>query len=513
MILPMLTKLRRSRLEQLLWNEVNGIRGYLLAGLGALFASILAYLIHEQLPHANLSLVFLTTVLVIAAKTGLSPAIFSAILGFFSFNFFFTPPFHTLTVDEQSDMATLFFFIIMATLTANLGARMRSHVANTREAHARNEQLLEFSRTMAAAATDEQIISALLNNLHGLSQTTLVLVLFDDKKNWRYYVGKHAPSNEETITLTDWLEKGATSMALPSDWSSLPLYTRHGNLGHLLWRHVGDGVKESAFRHLASSLCNQAVVALERTCLVDDLEHAKIESETERLRSALLSSVSHDLRTPLASIIGSTDSLLHYGDSFSIEDRRILLQTINNEAERLNRYIQNLLDMTRLGHGTITLKRDWIELHDVLASAIQRLKGNEHHFDIHLPEDLPLLYVHGTLLEQALVNIIDNSIRFSPAGKSVLIDAGVESHTLTIRICDEGPGIAPEERDKVFDMFYSVSRGDGQNDGTGLGLAISQGMIGAHGGDIEIAENADKGKGTCMIIHLPVTDKMEPTEH
>jgi two-component system sensor histidine kinase KdpD len=255
---------------------------------------------------------------------------------------------------------------------------------------------------------------------------------------------------------------------------------------------------------------SQLAMALERTRLVAELSATRLSEENERLRSALLSSVSHDLRTPLASIIGSASSLRDLSPQLSAENKRELLDSILSESERLNRYIQNLLDMTRLGHGSLKIERDWISLDDLVAAALRRLGPSLEGVEIQRdwPDDLPLLFVHPALIEQALVNVIDNAARFSPPGGQVGIQARHDTagQQLEIRVTDQGPGIAPELREKVFDMFVTDSEGDRSRHGSGLGLAISRGMLGAHGGSID-AQLGPAGIGTTIVMHLPL-----PTE-
>ena len=228
--------------------------------------------------------------------------------------------------------------------------------------------------------------------------------------------------------------------------------------------------------------------------------------------------MSHDLRTPLAAIIGSATSLLEYGEAFSPEDRRDLLSTVANEAQHLDRHIQNLLDMTRLGQGTLQLKRDWVDLRDLIAGALARLTevlaGLE--VEVAISPEVPLLWVHGTLIEQALVNLLDNAAKFSPPGGRIAIQAEPRDQELVIDLCDQGPGIPAEERERIFDMFYSVSRGDRHDrGGSGLGLAICRGLMAARGGWFE-ALPGEAGWGTRMRLRLPlvnaeVTPKPEGT--
>jgi two-component system sensor histidine kinase KdpD len=217
----------------------------------------------------------------------------------------------------------------------------------------------------------------------------------------------------------------------------------------------------------------------------------------------------------LASIIGAATSLLEYGESFSSEDRRELLQTVVEESQRLDRHIQNLLDMTRIGKGGLKLRRDWIDLHDMVSSALSRLRGElkDIQVDVVMSPQLPLVWVHGVLIEQALVNLLDNAIRFSPGGGRVSIFARASGDTIEIDVCDQGPGIPESEREVIFDMFYTARQGDrGKNQGTGLGLTICRGMIGAHQGSIT-ALPGPEGCGTCMRIILPLGEKDEIEAH
>ncbi|MGA7437483.1 MAG: ATP-binding protein, partial [Luteibacter sp.] len=257
-------------------------------------------------------------------------------------------------------------------------------------------------------------------------------------------------------------------------------------------------------RSLALAMVEDMAQALERARLAAELESARVQGETERLRSALLSSVSHDLRSPLASMIGSAGTLLSYDAQLPAGERHELLEAILGEGQRLDRYIQNLLDMTRLGHGTLKLNRDWVDAGEIVAAAVSRLRKlfPETRVDMHLPHETVLLHVHPALIEQALFNILENAARFSPPGEPVRVIVRTEAGRLLIDVADRGPGIPEEERSQIFDMFYSVSRGDRGKQGTGLGLAICRGMVGAHGGSVEALPHA--GQGTTIRVSLPL---------
>jgi two-component system sensor histidine kinase KdpD len=202
---------------------------------------------------------------------------------------------------------------------------------------------------------------------------------------------------------------------------------------------------------------------------------------------------------------GSIDSLLALGEQIPLADRRELLEGTRDEAERLDRYIQNLLDMTRLGHGGLKLARDWVAPADIVASAVQRLRPvlAALQVEVEVPRELPLLYVHAALIEQALVNVLENAARFSPVQGRLRVAIECDEQELRFSVSDQGPGIPEHERSKIFDMFYTAARGDRGGQGTGLGLAICQGMLGAHGGRVSVADGLD-GQGASLVLHLPL---------
>jgi len=243
-----------------------------------------------------------------------------------------------------------------------------------------------------------------------------------------------------------------------------------------------------------------------RVRLAAALEGERLQVERERLRSALLSSVSHDLRTPLAAMIGAADTLALYGDGMDDADRRTLVDTIREEGVRLERFIRNLLDMTRVGQG-ISPKRDWIGVDELIGAALGRLQRSrpQAHVDVHVASDVGPIWVQPALVEQALFNVLDNAAGFSPEHAPIVVDARLvdAGSTLRIDVTDRGPGIPTEERERVFDFFYSVARGDREREGTGLGLAICRGMIVAHGGTV-IALAPEQGPGTTLRISLPL---------
>lgn len=472
------------------------------AAIAAVAAAVAVGFLLRRMPLANLSLVFLTGAMVVAARWGLGPSLFASVLSFVAFNFFFTPPYFTLRVASEGDVATLLFFLAMAALTGSLAARMRREMVSKEAALARVSELHAFSRRMAAAASTQDVLDVLCERLEGILHVRVAALAVEARGEspvWSSNASRLPPVLLQTARAA--LQDDTVQRA--GSWRLSQMSTPHGVAGLVAIE------EESPIRgddDVVRALCDQAAVAIERTQLVADLAKARVQAETEQLRSALLASVSHDLRTPLASIIGSTSSLLDYGEAFSARDRRELLQTVLEESQRLDRYVQNLLDMTRLAGGAVALRRDWVDLNDLVASALQRLRPalSEHPVEVQIDADAALLFVHGVLLEQVLVNLLENAVEHSPFGSRILVEGHLRGDRVVIDVIDEGSGVADGERERIFDMFYSVSDAGRPRGGTGLGLSICRGLVGAHGGSIQ-ALPGPGGVGTRMHITLPRT--------
>jgi two-component system sensor histidine kinase KdpD len=258
-------------------------------------------------------------------------------------------------------------------------------------------------------------------------------------------------------------------------------------------------------RRLFDALSDQVALAIERIHLSDDMDRARLAAETERLRSALLTSISHDLRTPLASILGSATTLGNQNQHLDESGRAELLRTIQEEAERLNRFIANLLDMTRLESGAIEPGLDFVDLGDIVGSAVQRASGVlvRHQIRVDLPADLPMLKLDPVLFEQVLFNLLDNAAKYAPAGSKIEVSAGRDGNLIRLDVADEGDGIPPDDLERIFDKFYRVQAVDRKRAGTGLGLAICRGFVEAMGGTIRASNRTDR-RGALLTITLPV---------
>ena len=484
---------------------------YALAVVATVIAAALAWAVASVLPLPNISLVFLAAVLLVAVRSSLGPSLMCAALSFLTYDFLFIPPKFSFAIQREEDVLTLLFFLLMAALTGNLAARQRRQLQALRDTQEETSELLDLSRKLTAATDRQAVISAAAHHLEGWSDLDLCLVNRDGQGGWKVETGGPLTFTEAERAAADWAWQhdqpaGKGTGTLPfGRWWWWPLSGEEGPLG-LLGVSAKPGMELSGQRRrLLTALSQPLAQALARAQLAQELESARLHGETEQLRSALLASVSHDLRTPLTSMRGSIDSLLALGEAIPLEDRRELLEGTRDEAERLDRYIQNLLDMTRLGHGALKLARDWVSPGDIVGSALGRLRAVLAPLQVRIdvPSELPLLYVHAALIEQALVNVLENAARFSPAQGHLHVSAGVSDNQLFFAVADEGPGIPEDERAKIFDMFYTAARGDRGGQGTGLGLAICQGMVGAHGGHISVADGIG-GRGTCITLFLPL---------
>jgi two-component system sensor histidine kinase KdpD len=499
--------------------DENSPRDYVLSILAVVGAGIAAAIAEYFIPLESLSIIFVLPVLVSAIRFGLWPSVVAGLLGFSVYKFFFNEPRFTFAISSTEDFFTLLFFFVVAMLTGNVAARTREQAEASRQTARRTAKLYDFSRRIAAAASRDDVLWAVVHHVAATLQCRS-LVLLPDADTLAIAAG-YPPEDHLTDAATaasSWAWRhgkpaGWRSDTLPnSEWLFMPLRTATGPIGLLgVAFDDTDASLNPEQRRLLDAVSDQAAVAIERTNLASSIEGARIMAETEQLRSALLSSISHDLRTPLVSIIGSATSLVTFGESLSESNRRELLETVLEEAERLNRFVQNLLDMTRIGYGALEPKRDWVDIRDIVASAVERLKHTfaAYHVVADFKPGIPLLYIDPILIEQVMVNVLDNAAKYSPHGETIQIRGFEREGKAIIQVVDKGPGIPERERELVFDMFYRVKAGDNRIAGTGLGLAICRGLMQAHGGSI-VALPGDYGEGTCIELSLPIGDPPEP---
>ena len=498
-----------KRAVALPWKDYTFALAMATAALGAAFFGDIA------LQLSNLALIFMAAVLAAGARGGLGPSLLVSLISFVAYAYFFKEPRYTLQIVNTQDIFEFAAFLAAAVVTGQYTATVRRQVQATKHSARRTANLYDFSRKIAGAAVIDDVLWAVVHHVASTIQGR-ALVLMRKDTGLEIVAGYPPEDQLDTVSAAaaNWAwnhgkTAGRGSGTLPgAEWLFLPLRTARGPVGVMGVAMAGkDKLLSSEQTRLLDALAGQAAVAIERTTLVSDIEQARLLTETERLRSALLSSISHDLRTPLVAITGSVTSLLSYWPTFGSETREELLLTIQDEAERLNRFVQNLLDMTRLGSGALQPRLDWVDVQDIIGSALERLKKQivTRPLDIQIDAGLPLLHLDFALIEQVMINILDNACKYSPAGSRITIRARLEGRRLLVSVTDQGPGIPEDERDRVFDMFYRVKTTGQQTVGTGLGLAICRGIVEAHGGTVA-ASTGGLGHGTEITVGLPVSE-------
>lgn len=485
---------------------------YAFATLTTAIAFGLAFVADRYISIANLSLIFLTAVMAVAVRTRMIVAVYTAALCFLGYNFFFTPPRYTFAMADVDDVLTVGLFLIVALVCSRLATQLAHRVESLRAAQARARTLLRLGQRLAACTDAKSIYEVGAEAMTQALNAGVAILVREGEDTWRAVASSppNLPLTATDLEAADWSERHAEPAGRFADalreancWI-VPLGAETSRPGVAALRFDPEGGDpDYGQRDLALAMAQDIGLSMERARLAEALEQARVQGETERLRSALLSSVSHDLRSPLVSMIGAAGTLAAYEEHLPREERRQLMEAILEEGQRLDRYIQNLLDMTRLGHGTLQLNRDWVDAAELVLAAISRLRRLFPKLCIEtaLPTDTVLLYVHPALIEQALFNILENAAHFSPQDAPVRVDVVASEREVVVEVTDRGPGIPEEERSRIFDTFYSVSRGDRGTKGTGLGLSICRGMIGAHGGQVEALPGS--GGGTTIRVTLP----------
>jgi two-component system sensor histidine kinase KdpD len=478
-------------------------------------------ILHQTLGVGSIALVFLTAVLISAVAYGLWPALFACFISVLAYNFFFLPPLYTFTIADPENVVALFFFAITAVIASNLTARVRAQAITARQRARTTEELYQFSRKLAGAANLDDLLWATVHQI-ALMLKVRVVILLPDGEGVAVRAGFPPEDSLDAADVAaarwSWEKNHAAGRGadtLPgAKRLFMPMQTGRGAVGVIGIDRDEPGPILTPDQHrLLDALADQAALAIERVNLVEDVDRARLVAETDRLRAALLTSISHDLRTPLSSILGSATSLTTQGEALDRATRLDLIRTIQEEAERLNRFIGNLLDMTRIESGSMQLRTGPVELSDVIGSALRRAGKilAAHQTNVRLEPGLPMLDLDDVLFEQVLFNLLDNAAKYAPAGSLVTLTAWRQDGHVCLQVMDEGPGIPPADLEQVFDKFYRAGGADRRRAGTGLGLAICRGFVEAMHGTITAANRTNRS-GAVFTITLPVpvnADRME----
>jgi two-component system sensor histidine kinase KdpD len=463
-----------------------------------------------QLP--DIAMLYLAVIMIAAARYGRGSSLLASVLSVASYDFFFTEPRLDFSVSDVKLVLTFATMFGVGLFISGLTLRIRRQEREAREREERTAGLYALSRDIGTALDEVTLAAVIARQASDVFRCGAALVVPSDPDGVRLLgANGDAPFDAAEQAVARWSLEHDRPSGLGTDTlpgarvTCLPLSSAGKVLGVLLLSSAHATSALSRDRHFREAFVRQSAMALERTRLAEDAKSATLRARTEEMRSSLLSAVSHDLRTPLAAITGAATTLRDQIAPVTEAQRADLVDSICEEAVRLERLVSNLLDMTRLESGSVRVKHEWVPLEELVVSAIARLEiplaGRSVSIDF--PDDLPLLALDPVLVEQVFVNLLENASKYTPAGSAIEVWARCDLERVTIEVRDRGPGITPGDEGRIFEKFY---RGPGTNRvGVGLGLAICKGIVQAHGG--EITARRRDGGGTVFSIELPVTEE------
>jgi two-component system sensor histidine kinase KdpD len=492
---------------------------YLIATILTAIATAVGYFFDQQIDLPNISMIFIPVVLYSAIRHGLWPSLWATLLSTLAYNFFFLQPLYTFTIEDPQNVVALFFLLLVAIIASQLATQSRAQAEAARRQAASTAALYGFSRKIAGIGSMDDLLWAVAHQIALMLKTHVVLLL-PEGGDLQVRVG-YPPEDEldeADLAAAKWSwshgqPAGRSSDTLPgAKRLFLPLRTERGLIGVMGLDRPNEGTLLSPDeRRLLDALADQAAVAIERITLAVGVDEAKVTGETERLRSALLTSISHDLKTPLASIIGSITSLRKFWSTFEESTRDELLTTVQDEAERLTRFVGNVLDMTRLEAKSVTpqlFPADVAEMLGIVAGDVKRALPLLR-LSVEAPANLPAALIDAHLFRQVMFNLLDNAAKYAPAESAVKIAARATAQGIAVEVLDEGPGIPPGDLERVFDKFFRIQVGDRRRAGTGLGLSICKGFVEAMDGTI-VAENRTDRPGALFRVTLKAAPPTTP---
>jgi two-component system, OmpR family, sensor histidine kinase KdpD len=470
-------------------------------------------LLERWLPPVNFATIFLLPVLICAARFGLGPAIVAALLSFLAEDYFFIEPRYSITISQPHEFITLIVALLVAVVTGMLASRLRDHSRAMRQRAQTAQSLFEFSRKVSGAGELDEVLWTAATHAQKTLEIRSVAFLIPEGSDLAIRaawppIDRLDPG--ETVAARWALEKnepaGWRTGTLPNvRFQFRPLATSRGVVAVAgVEPRLPDEPFDAQQERTLTAILEQAAIAIDRSLLVKESVKTAALEENERLRTTLLASLSHDLRTPLASITGAVTSLQQLGDKMGEADRADLLKSIEEEAGRLARFVGNLLEMSRIESGALHPRRDHVDVAEVVRATLARCKKAFPSWrpTISLSPDLPTIRGDVNLLGQVLFNLLDNAQKYGADG-NVTVHARRDGETLVLTVTDEGPGIKPADLERVFEKFYRGGRPDGRKAGTGLGLSICKGLVEAMGGTIAAQSPAIKKRGTRMVLRFP----------
>ena len=487
--------------------------GYAAAVGVSAFATALAWALFGRFEATNLVMVYLLGVLGVAYRYGRGPAVTTSVLSVALFDFLFVPPYYSFAVTDSQYLLTFAVMLAVGVVISNLtaGVRLQARVAQHRQM--RTEALYTMTRELSRAPSLDEVVTLAVHHLSTVFQAQAVVLLPGESGTIAYptAAGIYGSFHGADLGIARWVNANRVAAGLGTHTLSgadalyLPLAAAHqvvGVLAVLPTRPERLLIPEQ--RHLLETFAGQIASALERVQLASDRAELERKAEAESVRNSLLNAISHDLRTPLAVLVGASSSLVEAPSSLSDAARQELAATIHDESQRMTVLVNNLLDMARLESGTTKLARQWSSLEEIVGSVLIRLKATlaRHPVRVDLPKDLPLLSVDPVLIEQVLANLLENAAKYTPVGTPIDVGAHMTPQGVVVEVADRGPGIPAGDEPKLFDKFYR-GRVEAAQSGVGLGLAICKAIIDAHGGTIAAASRV--GGGALFRFVLPAT--------
>lgn len=483
-----------------------------LTGLATLLGTAIALV----MPHHSVALLYLVAVVVAAVGFGMRTGLAVALGAFLAYNYFFIPPIFSFTIAEPEEVFALIVFLGVALLTGSLAGRMREVADDAQRRASALQSLNDFAAELSASRENSAILAAVAQQAALTVNGGAVVLIASSRELELKAASSEAPAMTsadvqaaQRAYRTGEVEHRAVAGWRGAQFEFYPLKSEAVTLG-VVGIAPGTGVRGSGADDWASveSMLHHAAIALERAQLEADALRSRSEIERERLRSALLSSLSHDLKTPLASILGAVTSLRELGPAMTADTRADLLAAIEEETRRLSRFVSNLLQMVRLGGGDLGVLNDWIDLADVVQIAVSRARrlAPEKTIEVTCPSMLPAIKGDATLVESVIFNLLDNAIKFSGQERNIDVVLSTGGGMICVSVTDMGRGIPPEALQWIFEPFYRVAEGDGEVPGTGLSLAICKQVVEGMGGSIVAYSPLSDAGGSRIEVTLPLSD-------
>ncbi len=495
------------------WQPHRPLGRYLLSLALVAFSTILGLLVRGDLEPTNLVMLYLATVVISAIFLGRGPSLLAAVAGVLAFDFFLVPPYLTLAVSDTQYIITFVVLLIVSLVISTLTAQGREQAEAAIRRESQTSSLYDLGRDLTSATDLTDVLRIIISHI-GQAFGREVAIFLPENGHLRLFSNSadYQPDENE-LAVAAWAYEydqpaGRGTDTLPAaSIRCQPLRTSNGLVGVLGVRPKETGnFLTTEQRQTLAAFTNQAALAIERATLAEQAQRAELLQATEKLQTALLNSISHDLRTPLVSITGALTSLDEQSRSLNEENRKSLILTAREEADRLNRLVGNLLSMTRIESGAIKLHLEPGDIQDVVGTALEQLgkRVANHQVQANIPTDYPLVPMDFTLMVQVLVNVLENAVKYSPENSLIEISADLLDGKARLQIADRGVGVPPDDLVRIFDKFYRVQRPESVS-GTGLGLSISKGIIEIHHGTIYA--NVRDGGGTVVTIELPLRQK------